>query len=69
MRALTAEGRISAVVLGATPFGLFLLLFSTNRAYLQPMLDSRIGTIAIGVALALLVAGVVWLIRIIRIEV
>ncbi len=69
MRALTAEGRISAVLLAALPFGLFLLLFSTNRDYLQPMLDSRIGVIAIVIALGLLVGGMVWLTRIIKIEV
>lgn len=69
MRALTAEGRISAVVLGGLPFGLFLFLFSSNRQYLQPMLESRLGLIAIGIAAALLVGGLVWLSRIIKIEV
>ncbi len=69
MRALTAEGRISAFVLGALPFGLFLLLFSSNRDYMQPMLDSRTGVIAIVVALLLLLTGLVWLSRIIKIEV
>ena len=69
MRALTAEGRISAIVLGALPFGLFLLLFASNRDYLDPMLNSRTGVIAIGLALALLVAGIVWLSRIIKIDV
>ncbi len=69
MRALTAEGRISAVVLGSLPFALFLFLFSTNRSYLQPMLESRTGVIAIIGAIALLAAGLVWLTRIIRIEV
>jgi tight adherence protein B len=69
MRALTAEGRISAIVLGVLPFGLFLLLFASNRDYLDPMLNSRTGVIAIGIALALLVAGIVWLSRIIKIDV
>ncbi len=69
MRALTAEGRISAVVLGALPFALFLFLFSTNRSYLEPMLERRTGIIAIIGAIALLGAGLVWLTRIIKIEV
>lgn len=69
MRALTAEGRISAVVLGATPFVLFGFLFLGNRSYLDPMLESRVGVIAIILALGLLGTGLVWLARVIRIEV
>lgn len=69
MRALTAEGRISAVVLGATPFVLFGFLFLGNRDYLEPMLSVRIGVFAIVGALVLLAIGLVWLSRIIKIEV
>ena len=69
MRALTAEGRISAVVLGSTPFVLFGFLFLGNRAYLEPMLESRVGMIAIGLSLALLAIGLVWLSRVIKVEV
>lgn len=69
MRALTAEGRISALVLGSTPFVLFGFLFLGNRDYLEPMLASRIGVISIGMALVLLVLGLIWLSRIIKVEV
>jgi tight adherence protein B len=34
IKALTAEGRISAIVLGALPFLMFLFLWTTNRDYL-----------------------------------
>src|SRR4029077_3275769 len=34
---LTAEGRISAYILGGLPFGLFLLLSVSNPKYMQPM--------------------------------
>jgi tight adherence protein B len=69
MRALTAEGRISAVVLGSTPFVLFGFLFLGNRDYLEPMLQSRVGQIAIGLSLLLLAIGLVWLSRVIKVEV
>ena len=69
MRALTAEGRISAVVLGSTPFVLFGFLYLGNRNYLEPMLDSRVGVLSIGMAMVLLALGLVWLSRIIKIEV
>jgi tight adherence protein B len=69
MKALTAEGRISAIVLGALPFGLFLFLYSTNRDYLEPLFTSTSGIIAIVGALVLLVIGIFWLTRIVKIEV
>ena len=39
MKALTAEGRISAIVLGAMPFMLFFFLYTSNREYLQPLFE------------------------------
>ena len=69
MKALTAEGRISAIVLGALPFFLFAFLFTTNRSYLQPMLDNTVGRIAMGGVLLLITAGIVWLNKIVTVEV
>jgi tight adherence protein B len=53
IRALTAEGRISAFVLGSLPFAMGAFLWFTNRDYLQPLLDSAFGRIAIGAGLLL----------------
>lgn len=69
MRALTAEGRISAFVLGSTPFVLFAFLFLGNRSYLEPLLESSVGKAAIGLALVLLGIGLVWLVRVIKVDV
>ncbi len=69
MKALTAEGRISAIVLGSLPFFLFLFLWTTNRDYLQPLLDSLGGIIAMVGATTLLLAGIFWLTRIVKVEV
>lgn len=69
MKALTAEGRISAIVLGAMPFLLFLFLYTTNRDYLSPLFTELRGQVAIGLAMFLLAAGIFWLTRIIKIEV
>ncbi|MCH8985778.1 MAG: hypothetical protein IIB04_04090 [Acidobacteria bacterium] len=69
MKALTAEGRISAIVLGGMPFGLFFFLFATNRSYMQPLIDSTPGRIALGSAVVLLLLGIVWLNKIVRVEV
>lgn len=69
MKALTAEGRVSAMVLGSLPFGLFLFLFLTRREYLQPMLDSTFGLIALGGAFVGLLVGIFWLSKIVKVDV
>jgi tight adherence protein B len=69
MKALTAEGRVSAYVLGSLPIFLFLFLFLTRRSYLQPMLDSTTGLMALGGAVLLLIAGIFWLSRIVKVDV
>lgn len=69
MKALTAEGRVSAMVLGSLPFFLFLFLFTSRRNYLQPMLDSTWGLVALGGAFGLLLLGIFWLSRIIKVDV
>jgi tight adherence protein B len=69
IKALTAEGRISAIVLGALPFGMAAFLWFTNRDYLQPLLDSTFGRIAIGVGLLLMAGGIFWLHKIVDIEI
>jgi tight adherence protein B len=69
MKALTAEGRISAIVLGSLPFFLFAFLWTTNRGYLEPLLESFGGIISIVGALGLLLAGIYWLTRIVKVEI
>jgi len=69
MKALTAEGRISAIVLGAMPFMLFAFLFSTNREYLRPLFERTPGLIAMGAGVFLLFTGIFWLTKIVKIEI
>jgi tight adherence protein B len=69
IRALTAEGRISAFVLGSLPFLMALFIWTTNRDYLQPLFDEPFGRIAIGVGLLLMAGGVFWLKKIVDIEI
>lgn len=67
--ALTAEGRISAFVLGALPFAMALFLWTTNREYLLPLLESTFGQIAIGLGILLMAGGIYWLKKIVDIEI
>ncbi len=69
IKALTAEGRISAFVLGALPFAMALFLWTTNPDYLAPLFEETFGRIAIGVGLLLMAGGVFWLKKIVDIEI
>jgi len=69
IRALTAEGRISAIVLGSLPFALGLFLWFNNREYLQPLLDATMGRIALVAGGILMAGGIFWLRKIVDIEV
>lgn len=68
VRALTAEGRISATVLIGLPFGLGAFLWVTNREYLDPLFESTGGKVALVVAGVLVAVGIVWIRRIIEID-
>jgi tight adherence protein B len=69
IRALTAEGRISAFVLGSLPFFMALFLWTTNREYLQPLLDETFGRVAIAIGVLLMAGGIFWLKKIVDIEI
>ncbi len=69
IRALTAEGRLSAIVLGLLPFLMFGFLYSSNREYLQPLLDETLGQVALGFGVLLIAAGIFWLKKIVDIDV
>ena len=69
VKALTAEGRISAIVLGSLPFALALFLWFSNRDYLQVLIDEPTGRVAIVVGILLMGAGIFWMKKIVDIEV
>ncbi|MBT8206814.1 MAG: type II secretion system protein F [Acidimicrobiia bacterium] len=68
VKALTAEGRISAMVLGAMPILLFGFLFISNRKYLEPLLTTLPGLGAMAGAVVMLLIGMAWLKKIVTIE-
>ena len=66
---LTAEGRLSAWVLGALPFAIALYMYAVNPSYIGMLFDSTYGIIMIIVALVLMVAGILWMRKIVDIDV
>jgi tight adherence protein B len=69
VRSLTAEGRVSAMVLGLLPIGIGLFIMGANPGYLDPLFGTTMGQIMIGAALVLAAIGGVWMKKIIEIEI
>jgi len=67
--ALTAEGRISAVVLGVLPVGLAAVIAVVNPGYLSPLVRTSTGTTLLVAAGVGMVVGFVWMRRIVEVEV
>ena len=67
--ALTAQGRMSAVVLALLPIALAAFLFSVNHDYFDPLLASPMGKVAIGIALLMELLGYLVIKRIVDIDV
>ena len=67
--ALTAQGRMSAVVLALLPMALAAFLFSVNHDYFDPLLASPMGKVAIGIALLMELLGYLVIKKIVDIDV
>lgn len=68
VRTLSAEGRLSAWILALVPLVLFGALWVTSPDYLPPLLGDPLGQKLIVFACAMLVVGVVWMRKVIRID-
>jgi tight adherence protein B len=69
IKVLTAEGRLSAWVLALLPFALALYMFAVNPEYISLLFTSQIGLIMLGVGGVLLVLGILWMRKIVDIDV
>ena len=69
VRGLSAEGRLSAWILGALPpiFATYLIL--VRPTYVKPLFTDPLGVTMLGIMIVLMIAGVVWLRRVVRVEV
>jgi tight adherence protein B len=68
MKALTAEGRISAIVLAIMPFGLFGFIYLTNPDYLEPLLTSTVGLIVLAGGGVFIGIGIFWMSKIVKVD-
>ena len=69
VKALSAEGRLSAWILGGLPPGFVIYLTLANPSYLQPMVSSTLGWLMIGAATVMMVIGVFWMSKMVKVEV
>ncbi|MCX7619910.1 MAG: type II secretion system F family protein [Acidimicrobiales bacterium] len=67
--ALTAEGRVSAFVLGILPIGLGLAMFVINPEYIGTLFKETLGLILLGLAGFSMLVGFFWMKKIIDIEI
>jgi tight adherence protein B len=69
IRTLSAEGRLSAIILTALPFGVALVVNLTNPKFMSVLWTDPAGLKIVGGALFLMVFGILWMRSIIRIRV
>ena len=69
VNALTAEGRVSAIVLGLLPVGIGLFIMGANPGYLDPLFDETMGNVMLVGAGVLMAVGFYWMKKTIEIEI
>jgi tight adherence protein B len=69
VRVLSAEGRMSAWILGLLPFSVAAMLMLTNPGYVQILWTDPTGIKLLWAALVMIIIGVLWLRKMIRIHI
>ncbi|MFI5842854.1 type II secretion system F family protein [Catenuloplanes sp. NPDC051500] len=69
VRALSAEGRLSGIILFAMPFVIALVLMVLRPEYVRPLYTEPTGLVMIAVAAVLLTVGALWLRRLVEVKV
>ncbi len=65
---LTAQKKLSGYVVGALPFGLAVIFFVSDPEYMSLLWTTGLGKILLFVAIALDIMGIMWIRRIVNIE-
>ena len=68
VRVLSAEGRLSAWIIGLLPFVFAVFLALVRPGYLSLLFTTSLGLVMLTVGLVLFIVGVVWLRRVVRVE-
>lgn len=68
VRSLSAEGKMSAVVLMGMPVAVAIMLSVINPTYMKVFVDDPVGNLMIGVSAVMFVIGGVWMSRTVKIK-
>ena len=68
VKALSAEGRLSAIILISLPIAVFILVLFIQPGYLAPFFESIFGWLALGAAFILMIIGTVWMLFAVRVK-
>ena len=69
VRTLSAEGKLSAIILTALPFAVGLVVNLVNPEFMNVLFTDPVGHKMVGVALFMMLVGILWMRSIIRIRV
>jgi tight adherence protein B len=69
VRVLSAEGRLSAWILGVLPFAIVGLLSVLNPAFIGVFWRDPVGMKIAGIAIAMMAFGILWMRKVVRIRV
>ena len=69
VRALSAEGKLSAYILTALPIGIFFYTMKTNRSYIELLWTRPMGIAMIIAGLISLAIGVFWMRKVVDVQV
>lgn len=66
IKALSAEGKLSGVILGIVPPAVGVLIAMVNPGYMNPLFTTVPGRVALGVGMMLMIAGALWMKKLVR---
>jgi tight adherence protein B len=69
IKALSAEGRLSSIILSVLPVLLFMALMIFNPVFLKPLYTTPLGLMMLAGSAVLMIFGVFWLKKITEIKV
>jgi tight adherence protein B len=69
VRALSAEGKLSAYILIALPIGIFFYSLKTNREYVELLWTRPLGLMMLGAGVVSLMIGIFWMRKVVEVEV
>jgi len=69
IRSLSAEGRLSSIILAILPFLMFIVLLMFNSTFLAPLYTTPLGLAMLSASAILMIVGIIWMKKITDIEV